>query len=300
MKSHPIFLFPLAVSLVHADSRTSANYSILADIADSGGQRTTSANYTQDGSTGTVSDISTAAASAETVKHGYLGQIFDITGLVISSTVPTVNETEKLPLSAWHLLDDSTLLALDSSLLSWEVLAGPVTEISAGGIATTDIVYQDTLASVQGDYAAFTAPLDFSVLDSIADNFGSYAGDGVGDGWQVQYFGQDNPLAAPGLDADGDGQTNAFEYIAGVDPTDAQSHFTLSFHAVPGLPGQWSLVFGPRLEDRIYQVICSSDLVTGWQPLTASTTVDDGLERTVTDTSAMDGRKFYHVEITKP
>jgi hypothetical protein len=30
------------------------------------------------------------------------------------------------------------------------------------------------------------------VLDTIADNFGSYAGDGIGDDWQVQYSGVDN------------------------------------------------------------------------------------------------------------
>ena len=29
------------------------------------------------------------------------------------------------------------------------------------------------------------------MLDTIADNFGSYAGDGIGDDWQVQYSGVD-------------------------------------------------------------------------------------------------------------
>ena len=46
------------------------------------------------------------------------------------------------------------------------------------------------------------------MLDTIADNFGTYAGDGLGDDWQVQYFGLSNPNAAPLLDPDFDGHNN--------------------------------------------------------------------------------------------
>lgn len=41
------------------------------------------------------------------------------------------------------------------------------------------------------------------------------------DAWQNQYFGLDNPLAAP--TADPDGETNSFEFTAGLIPSDPQS-----------------------------------------------------------------------------
>jgi len=54
------------------------------------------------------------------------------------------------------------------------------------------------------------------VFDTIPDNFRSYAGDGLLDGWQVQYFGQNNPKAGPSVDATGTGQTNLFKCVAGL------------------------------------------------------------------------------------
>jgi hypothetical protein len=65
-------LFLLSAAATHAGPRTSSNYTIATDIADSGGKRATSATtYTNDGSIGGVAGFSTVAAPAETVKHGY-------------------------------------------------------------------------------------------------------------------------------------------------------------------------------------------------------------------------------------
>ena len=85
------------------------------------------------------------------------------------------------------------------------------------------------------------------MLDTDPDNFGSYAGDGLNDHWQYEFFGPDNPLAGPAIDADADGDVNRFEFVAGVDPTDPQSCFRLSLHPVPERPGHRELVFTPRL-----------------------------------------------------
>jgi len=86
----------------------------------------------------------------------------------------------------------------------------------------------------------------------------------------VRYFGLDNPLAAPGLDPDGDGQDNLFEFIAGLDPTDAASRFRVDIAAVPGQPGQKQVTFSPRLADRTYVVRASADLSAGsWAEITA-------------------------------
>ena len=42
--------------------------------------------------------------------------------------------------------------------------------------------------------------------------------------WQIQYFGSTtNPAAAASVDADGDGQNNLAEFLAGTDPTNGAS-----------------------------------------------------------------------------
>ncbi len=301
MKLHLLLLLSLAASAAVAGERASANYAIVSDTADAGGRRAGSANYANDGSAGWVVGLSAVAAPAETVKHGYLGQLFDITGLVVNAAAPDVNETATLQLGAWQLLDDATYLGLNASLVSWSVVAGPIASISAAGLATAGSVFQNTSVSIQGVFGGFTGTLSFSVLDAIADNFGTYAGDGIGDDWQVQYFGQDNPLAAPGLDPDGDGQTNAFEFAAGLTPTDPASTFHLRIERVPGQPGQKRIVFSPRLADRIYTVKAKPGLLGGtYTTLESSSFTDDAGERTVTDLSASGAAKFYTVEVTKP
>ncbi len=53
--------------------------------------------------------------------------------------------------------------------------------------------------------------------------------------WQIQYFGSTtNPAAAAGVDADGDGQNNLAEFIAGTDPTNSASVLRITSIAVQG------------------------------------------------------------------
>jgi hypothetical protein len=114
-------------------------------------------------------------------------------------------------------------------------------------------------------------------------------------------IGAANPLAAPGVDADGDGQDNRFEFIAGVIPNDVLSRFEQRLEPVPGQPGQTQVIFSPRLTDRSYTVQTSTTLLPlSWITLTGTTETDDGDERTVTDPDASTVRKFYKVEITRP
>ena len=59
-------------------------------------------------------------------------------------------------------------------------------------------------------------------LDRV-DNFQFYAGDGLPDGWQVFFFGFDDPNATPFVDFDLDGLFNLVEFGFGSDPTDPSS-----------------------------------------------------------------------------
>ena len=301
MKATLASLFALVAFCLplQATARTSANFSIAAETTDSGGLRATSANYTNDGSTGLVAWSSTTATG--TAKAGYIAQLFDVAGLVIGAASSDVNETGTLQLSARQLLDDASLLALDARSVAWSLFSGPITSVSNSGLVTADVVYQNSPASVQGTFAGFAGLISLSILDTIPDNFGVYAADGLPDNWQVQYFGLNNLKAGPNVDATGTGQTNLFKYVAGLDPTDPSSKFAVSIQAVPGQPGQMQVVFSPVAPGSTYTVVSKSNLSDStWAALSSSTQNDNGQQRTVTDLGFGGAKKFYRVNVSKP
>ena len=287
----------LAVDL-HAGSRSSANYSVPADVSDGGGRRATSTSYTNDGSAGLIAGISTVASPAETAKHGYIAQLYEVGGFTVNASPTTVNEGATRQVIGAHLLDDGTLLAINAASVAWSA-ASPLT-IDASGLATAGIVYQNTIALVQGTYAGSTGSINLTILNVNTDDFGSYAGDGIGDDWQVQYFGlPPNAAAGPLLDPDGDGQNNRFEWIAGLIPTDANSAFKLR---IVGSSQGENLIFGPTVAGRTYTVKYGFDFldVPNWLPLPGGIVSDLGNQRTVTDTNASASpKKYYRVEIAK-
>ena len=298
--NHIVAIASLLAAATHAGSRASASYTLATDIADAGGNRTTSAAYTNEGSLGGITGISTATP-AETARNGFIGQLYEVTGLVLAATPATVSEGGTLHLGASQLLDDATTVAVNASSVAWSVASGPLTSISASGLATAGIVYQNTAATAQGSYAGNTGALLLTILDTLPDNYGTYAGDGLPDSWQSQYFGLNNPNAAPGLDPDGDGQTNLFEFTAGLIPTNPLSRFLVTIAPVSGQPTQKQVVFEPLVAGRGYTVKTSPDLnAATWTTLVGSTTSDNGSQRTITDTNATTVKKFYKVEIVKP
>lgn len=284
-----------------AGPRTSANYTLATDTVDAGGRRTTSASYANDATVGGLAGISTVASPVETVKHGYAGQLYEVTGLLVSPASPNVNETATVSMAAWQFLDDATLLAMPAANVGWSVVGGPLSGISTGGVATAGVVYQNTAATVQGSAGGFTGNANLTVLDTVADNFGTYAADGVGDDWQVQYYGIDNPNAAPGTVSDGSGHTNHFKFVAGLVPGNEASRFLLGILGESVQPGQRQISFSPVVSGRTYTLTFKSDLNSAtWMPVPGVTAADDGTERTLTDPNALGGQKFYRIEITKP
>ena len=300
MKKHLLLAAMLAPALSFAGPRISANYNIATDTADTGGKRATSASYTNDGSAGAIAGFSTVASPAETMKHGYLGQLYEVTGLTLTAVALNVNEGTTDQLGAWQALDDATFLAVPAASVAWSVASGPLSGISTAGLATAGIVYQDTAATAQGIYLGDAGTLGLTVKNVNPDDFGSYAGDTLDDDWQVQYFGLNNPNAAPALDPDGDGQTNLFEFTAGLIPTDPQSRFALTIAPVNGQPAQRAVAFTPLVGGRTYVVQFKLSLTDPtWQTLIGATQSDNGATRTVTDTPAA-AAKFYRVQIAKP
>ena len=108
-------------------------------------------------------------------------------------------------------------------------------------------------------------------------------------------------MQGPTGDDDGDGNSNTFEFVAGLDPTDANSIFTVQIAPASGQPNQIAISFNPIVIGRTYTVESTDSLTSGtWTPLSGSTSIDVGSERTVTDTGAIGSKKFYKIEISKP
>ncbi len=296
-----VVLLPVAVR----GARTSASYSVPADSTDAAGAQVQSASYSITGSAvgefGTASSAVTTSA-AYSGKAGYVGELYDIVAL--SLTAPpsnSLNETTNRQVNAAPLADDATTLAnFAAGSVTWSTVSGPIS-INTGGLATAGTVYQDTPATVGGAAQGLSGQLALTVLNVTTDDFGAYAGDGIDDSWQVQYFGQPpNALAGPNADADHTGQTNLFKFVAGLNPLDG-SRFTLSIASVAGQPLQKQLVFKPVASGRTYTPRFSTTLKNPtWQTVPGFTQTDNGTTRTVTDPSASPAPRYYQVGISKP
>jgi hypothetical protein len=296
--SRRIFLAALLAVPALAGERTSAAYTIAADSLAAAGASSGSALYSNTAAVGEITG--TAESPALLVKGGFAGQLYETTGLALTAPVLSLAENGTRQLQPLLALDDATFLALAPTLGAWSVLDGPAS-VSAGGLASGATVFANDTATFRFTHLADTAELTLPVLNVNTDDFGLYAADGIADDWQVQFFGEENPLAAPALDPDGDGQTNLFEFTAGLIPTDSASHFRLRIEPVPGQPARKRVIFSPRLDGRSYVVKTRSSLAAGaWGNLATFDTSDTGDERTFTDLDASGTTKFYRVEITSP
>ena len=292
---------------LRAEPRSSADYTISADTFDSGGGRATSVDYGENASLGTIAATSGAGDPFYFLKTGLLARFSDATGVQLvpatGGTLPSYDLAEgaTLQLNAYQELDDASFHLLAPTTVAWSVVSGPISSVSSAGLASAGLVYQDSAAEISGTFGGFTDTLPLTVRNVNPDNFGTYAGDGLPDGWQVQYFGLDNPLAAPAVDASGTGQTNLFKYTAGLNPTDPASRFTLQIDTVDGQPAQKALTFTPVWTDRTYEVEYTTDLAGGlWLPLPDGLENTAGQVRTITDPAATGPAKHYRVRITKP
>ena len=310
MKKNNLHLFTalFLTAAAHAQVRTSENfgYAIVAETLDFGGQTVASENnvYSIQGSVTSITGISENSSPVQTIaRHGYIGQLYELLGygLLASNYYPP--EEGSTQLITVRTADDGTNVVIPTTGFTFAPLEGPIPGISPGGLVETTSVYENTQAIVGATSPHFAGQLQLLlyVQDTLPDNYSTYAADDLPDTWQRQYFGHDNPLAAPLLDPDGDGQNNRFEYIAGIVPTNPLSRFLLSIAPVPGTPTHKEIKFSPVYPDRTYTVKFNTTLTGGvWENLTDLSDDNQQPERTVTDRAAVDSAKFYKVEITKP
>lgn len=279
-----------------AGPRSSADYALTTDTTDAAGQHTASALYGNDGSAGAV--IGVSEAPGEAVRHGYIGQLYELLGYGLLATnyyPPEGGTTQLIPV---RTADEGTNLIIPATGVTWSIVSGPLLSISPAGLVTAGAVFENTAALVRADFGGPEGELSLYVQDTEPDNFGSYAGDGLPDAWQHQYFGEDHPLAGPLDDADHDGDTNLFEYNAGLIPSDPASVFHFSFVPADG-PGV-RISLHPVLAGHNYTLQSSPDLSAGiWNDVPNVTLNDAGDTRTVTDPVPGTLRRYYRVAVSR-
>ena len=191
-----------------ASTSTSANYSIVADSMDAGGIQASSANYTSGGSLGAISGLATVASPAETMKSGYLGQLYQVTGLVLNTSFINNGTTQQL--SASQGLDDGTVLVLTGSSLSWSVAVG---QLPAGLALNTSMGVISGTPTGPGTYS-FTVLVTDGLGDSARQTFAVYPMTFTQ--WEAQFpqMTELSPTATPQRD----GVDNLLKYLYDINP----------------------------------------------------------------------------------
>lgn len=254
-----------------------------------------------DAGSGTPGEVSPFGVQA---KPNFIGQLYDATALAVFAIPATVAEQATRQLSARATLDDATTLSLVPDQVAWSEASAALTGISSAGLATATSVYQNEVATIHGIYQGIANPDGFNliILNTGADDFATYAADGIDDDWQVNWFGQPpNAAAAPTADPDADQQNNRFEFLSGFSPIDPLARFELRIVAVDPLAGTADLQLNRVIPDRVYTLKASPDLVTPFAAIGSLTAVvEPETNRIIRDPTATGPRNFYLVEIFKP
>ncbi len=143
---------------------------------------------------------------------------------------------------------------------------GSVDEFRLSGVARSP----DWIAAA---YANMASPGSFAAFGPVEEDFYDSDGDGIADRWERHHFGRiDAPAGAPHLDPDGDARTTREEYVAGTDPTNASSRFTLSVGTSGGrlnviMPTMPSGDPGLHDRGRFYSLENAGTVTGAWQTL---------------------------------
>lgn len=268
---------------------------VVADsLAAGGGSLTNSFCRIVDSALGEAAGVVTNATATDVVKTGYAGQLYDVVSLSVDAAPPTVNEDASRQLTVVATYDDDTRGIPD---VSWRVTDGPIASVDPDGTVHAGAVCQDTPATVEARHASVTGAVALTVLDTLKDNYGMYAMDGIADSWQASYFGSNNTNAAPSADPDNDGQNNGMEFIAGTIPTNGSSSFRMTIQ-MDSHTNKPQLVLDPAYANRSYTLLVSTNLLSGlWQAQTYVTGQTNGSRLFITDLGASNSVGFYKASI---
>lgn len=250
----------LPAMMAGADIRSSSNdYRIKADVLDAGGGMAASEAYQITGSAGGISAVHRTDARMD--RAGFIGQLYEIRGIVFPRSPVYAGEGETIALAVSEIWDDGSTFFPSVAGVSWQIdTENAPASISPDGVVETFPVHTDTMVTIIARRYEFFVLLTLVVRNTIEDNFGFYAGDGLPDWWQYTHFGPDNPDAAPHLDPDGDGEDNLTEFLALTDPLSPVGRFDAEPFRGPDGP----MVSFPTVAGQQYWLEASGTLSDGW------------------------------------
>lgn len=300
MRKGVILPFCLTVMLCDgAFGSSSESYNVTADSIDNGGGQSTGGLYEMTSSIGEIGGLSEFASPTMIARAGYPGQLYNQVSLTVEADPGTVNETSTSQLYAAVILDDGTLLVPSTESIVWSTVSGPVESVSATGLVTTGLVYQNEVATLSGTHGGLSGTGILTVTNVDLDNYGSYGSDGIDDDWQVLYFGEPpNSDASPGSNPDGDANDNEMEFLAGFDPTDPTQWVRVVMHGRSGTTTTISI--NRVIPGRTYTLQAGNDLNGFPETILSFSPVVEEYGKIIEDSAANDPKKFYRLEITRP
>lgn len=261
----------------------------------SGGGHAGSADCSMNSSIGVVGGLATTGP-VSFVTGGLLP--VTATNLLVTVSPPVISEGSIGQLSGIARLDDGTVSVLDGGDIGWGPVTYPLGWVNAAGVLTATNVYVTAGGVVTAAYLGAYTNLCVTVLDTNPDNYGIYAADQVPDGWQVQYFGKNNPLGMGGA-TNCTGQINLYTYTADLDPTNPASVFVVN--AISNRPTDRVVCFRTTSTGRVYQLLYATNLVSGvWTNLMGVLpTLGLAGQMSLVDSDAVPIR-FYRVQVQVP
>ncbi len=121
--------------------------------------------------------------------------------------------------------------------------------------------------------------------------------DGLPDAWEIQYLGGTNATAS--ADADGDGQSNLQEYLAGTNPTNADSALRITHAARDEMAPDSMTLRWDSVPTRCYTIQSrdSLDDMASWTDLVS---LGFGANSTTFNVSATHQTEFYRIRAYRP
>ena len=223
-----------------------------------------------------------------------------IQGAVGANTPPTISALPELisaqdgPALVSFIINDAETApdALLVSVKSSNSSLVPDNQLLLGGSGRNRTLAAVPLSGQTGNAIITLTVTDAGGLSDSTSSILTVQGDPYA-AWKARYF-SSAQLAEPGVggddaDPDGDGATNRQEYLAGTNPSDAQSVLKASIRTAPVVI--WSSV--PNLTYRVFRSISLTS--TNWIPLSPLVTATDSTATFVDLETTEEG--YYRVEV---
>ncbi len=202
-----------------------------------------------------------------------------------------------------------------SNTVAWGAVAGPVeymaevaestntaplqqsgwlstTNHTFAGLSTNHLYYYRAKASVSTAIGLLEGPWSDWVWSTQISATSDTDFDGLADGWELQHFGS-LAIAGTKTDADGDGQSDLDEYIAGMDPTNNASYFAV-YDVANATNGQF-VIYWDSVTGRIYTVHWTTALTNGFTPVAGG--IHYPQNSYTDDVHAAEEEGYYRVEV---